>query len=92
MSVIIRAHFDGKTIVPDAKVDLPAGQPLEVELRLVASDENKAAADRTHPASSICVTKLPFFGMWADREDMADSGQWVRKEREKWSSRLTDKD
>ncbi len=33
MSVVIRAHFDGKTIVPDEPVDLPIDQPLEFELR-----------------------------------------------------------
>ncbi len=33
MSVVIRAHFDGKTIVPDEPVDLPVNQPLEFEFR-----------------------------------------------------------
>ena len=33
------------------------------------------------------ISSLPFFGMWADREDMADSTAWVRKERERWSER-----
>lgn len=29
-----------------------------------------------------------FFGMWADREDMADSAAWVRRLREtEWESR-----
>jgi len=29
----LRAHFDGKVIVPDEPVDLPVGAPLEVEVR-----------------------------------------------------------
>ena len=33
--------------------------------------------------------QLPFFGMHADREDMADSVAWVRREREQWNKRLT---
>jgi hypothetical protein len=37
MSVTIRAHFDGKVIVPDEPVDLPVNQPLEVELKPVPS-------------------------------------------------------
>ena len=30
MSQTIRAHFDGRTIVPDEPLDLPAGEELEV--------------------------------------------------------------
>jgi len=33
MAIVIRAHFDGKTIVPDEPVDLPVNQPLEFELK-----------------------------------------------------------
>lgn len=33
MSVVIKAHFDGKTIVPDEPVDLPINEPLEFELK-----------------------------------------------------------
>jgi hypothetical protein len=32
---------------------------------------------------------LPFFGMWADREDMKDSVAWVRRRREQWHQRAT---
>ena len=28
------------------------------------------------------LTDLPFFGMWKDREDMADPAAWVRKIRQ----------
>lgn len=39
MPITIRAHFDGKVIVPDEPIDLPVDQPLEVELKpLVAED------------------------------------------------------
>jgi hypothetical protein len=31
MTVRIKAHFDGKTIVPDEPVDLPVGTPVTVE-------------------------------------------------------------
>ncbi len=34
MSVVIRAHFDGKVIVPDEPVSLPVDRPMEAELRL----------------------------------------------------------
>jgi len=34
MSIRVRAHFDGKVIVPDEPVDLPVGQELEAELHI----------------------------------------------------------
>lgn len=33
---MIRAHFDGKAIVPDEPVDLPVDAPLEVRVQLQA--------------------------------------------------------
>lgn len=48
MAVVIRAHYDGKTIVPDEPVDLPFNEPLEFELRQssaeLAWDQEKAKA------------------------------------------------
>ncbi len=35
---------------------------------------------------------LPFFGMWADREDMKDSAAWVREERASWNQRVKSQD
>lgn len=90
MSVIIRAHFDGKTIVPDSALDLPADQALEVEVHLISPNAKATVAPVADGMPDI--TAMPFFGMWADREDMADSSQWVREEREKWNNRLTGTD
>jgi len=89
MSIIVRAHFDGNTIVPDTAIDLPADQPLEVEIRVLSPVEQ---APKTPALGAFDIASQPFFGMWADREDMRDSAQWVRKEREKWSSRLSGTD
>lgn len=41
MTVTIRAHFDGKVIVPDEPVDLPVDQPLELELKLLESEDTE---------------------------------------------------
>jgi hypothetical protein len=41
MPVTIRAHFDGKVIVPDEPVDLPVNKPLEVELKPIAGTEEE---------------------------------------------------
>lgn len=53
MVVRIKAHFDGKTIVPDEPVDWPAGTPLTVEWAHPAGvapaptvEERLAALDR----------------------------------------------
>lgn len=32
MTTMIRAHFDGKAIVPDEPLELPVGEPLDVLL------------------------------------------------------------
>ena len=37
MSVVIRVHFDGKTIVPDEPVDLPVNEPMEAEFRTLGA-------------------------------------------------------
>ncbi|MBI2844063.1 MAG: hypothetical protein HYX78_11745 [Armatimonadetes bacterium] len=85
MAIIIRAHYDGKAIIPEGRLDLPPDQPLEVEVRVLSPEAAPTEA-------KIPVTSLPFFGMWADREDMKDSVAWVNKERRKWSKRLTRRD
>ena len=38
----IRAHFDGKVIVPDESVDLPVDSPLEVSLTAVPGNGTQA--------------------------------------------------
>lgn len=32
---------------------------------------------------------LPFFGMWAERQEMSDRASWVESERAKWQERAT---
>jgi hypothetical protein len=36
MTRSVKAHFDGKVIVPDQPVELPVGQPLRVHIELAA--------------------------------------------------------
>ena len=84
MSFRVRAHFDGKSIVPNEPLELAENQELEVEVRIISTSRRRRKSKR--PASRI--TSMPFFGMWADREDMRDGATWVRKERERWSERL----
>lgn len=46
----------------------------------------KQHAERTKPKKQLRpLREEPFFGMWKDREDMADPVEWVRKiRREHW--------
>jgi len=44
--VTLKAHFDGKTIVPDEPVDLPVNQPLHV----ILLETSASQANRIGPA------------------------------------------
>ena len=65
MSVIIKAHFDGKTIVLDEPVDLPINEPLEFEFRApktrLSADEIKRrkAAMRRFAARAVKGADIP---------------------------------
>jgi hypothetical protein len=82
MAIIIRGHFDGKAIIPGQPVDLPHDRELEIEIRVLSPR-------RARGRRGSKVTSMPFFGMWADREDMRDSAAWVRKERRRWTTRVS---
>ncbi|MDO8589289.1 MAG: hypothetical protein Q7T82_19880 [Armatimonadota bacterium] len=50
MSLVIRVHYDGKTIVPDEPVDLPINQPMEAELRVPEAKLTPAEIKRRRAA------------------------------------------
>lgn len=76
MSVIIKAHFDGKTIVPDEPVNLPLGTPITAELTVVEpavpADEIKRrlAALRQLEAMAVKGVSIPLEA--SRRENMYD--------------------
>jgi hypothetical protein len=63
MTVRLRAHFDGKVIVPDEEVSLPRDTPLTVHVETQASvqpDRQRAAYHAfLAPAQSRPVPHLP---------------------------------
>jgi hypothetical protein len=65
MSVVIRAHFDGKNIVPEEPVDLPINQSIEVEFRIPEqklSDteiERRLAAVKRFAARAVKGANIP---------------------------------
>lgn len=70
-------------VVLDEPIDLPEGTEVLVHIEPVLRQAGSppTAGDEFH--------YLPFFGMWADRDDVRDSIAWVRRERDKWQERLT---
>ncbi|GBC95161.1 hypothetical protein HRbin16_00948 [bacterium HR16] len=44
MAVVLRARFNGQVIVPDEPLDLPAGTPIEVEVRVVSENDKVSDA------------------------------------------------
>jgi hypothetical protein len=73
----IRAHFDGRVIVPDEKVDLPLNQPLKVQVETTGAP--------TGTASDLANSGL--FGIWADRKDIGDSIEYARRLRKESETR-----
>jgi len=70
MTQTIKAHFDGKTLIPDEPVDLPVNRALTLTVESAIS-----------PADSITGVELArsaFAGLWKDRTDIGDTLEFVR--------------
>ena len=85
MSHVHRGKIKSGTIILSEPVTLPDGTDVVINIEPVEAAE---ASLTTGNASS----SLPFIGIWADRDDISDSGEWVRKERETWQQRLARED
>ena len=63
MAVRIRAHYDGKTFVPDEPVDLKVGEPVAVEAiepKLTAADiRRRRAALRRFASRAVSGLNIP---------------------------------
>lgn len=81
MSVVLRGRVrGGKLVLPDP-LPMPEGAEVVVSIDAVnRAGERQAMSDDEFLA-------LPFFGMWADREDAEDSVALVREMREAWQRR-----
>ncbi|RKU17962.1 hypothetical protein C6503_10165 [Candidatus Poribacteria bacterium] len=87
--IIEEGTISNERIVLSKPLSLPEGTEVRVQIEpvdtAVSDDENQ---DKDSNESED-FANLPCFGMWADREDMRDSVEWLRKEREKWQQRFT---
>jgi hypothetical protein len=83
MTLLEHGRIQGGAIVLSKPLPLPEGTEVSVRIEPVSARDTPAV-----PQEQDQVSSTPFFGMWADREDMADSTVWVRRERERWRDRV----
>ena len=84
MTIVEHGTISNGGIALDKPLPLPDGSKVVVQVEI----ETPAVENQTIPENgSEEFASLPFFGQWADREDMADSAEYVRKERAKWRQR-----
>ena len=83
MAIIKHGVVRGSNITFNEKISLPEGTEVLVHIQPVNGAESPAPS-----SSQEDFMNQPCFGMWSDRQDMADSAGWVRKERQEWNRRL----
>ena len=81
MSVVLRGRVRSGTLELSDPVPIPEGTEVVVSIDTVS------APTEAEPMSEADFLSLPFFGMWADRDEMQDSVAWVREMREGWQRR-----
>ena len=74
MKAFAHGTVQGNEIVIPNGLGLPDGTQVAVTIEPV-----ETGVEGTSPESVEEIAALPFFGMWANREDMADSIAWVRE-------------
>jgi len=85
MPITERGKIQSGAVVLEKPIRLAEG--TEVIVHVETLDQAPETSDTGENSSS-----LPLFGMWADREDLGDSAEWVRKEREQWHRRHQSRD
>ena len=76
----------GSNIILTEPLSLPEGTEVIMQIEPIAAskEEKRETLDE--------FMQQPWFGMWKYRDDMADSSEWVKKEREQWNQRITKED
>lgn len=87
MTWVERGRIRGDAIVLTKPLPLPEGTEVAVRIEAVTPADDRPAA-----AGNGDFTSLAFFGMWSDRQDMADSAGWVRQQRDQWQQRIRRQD
>ena len=83
MAVIIEeGKVSNGRIVLSKPLSLPEGTEVRVQIEPVDPAAVNGGKNQDKDSNeSEDFANQPFFGMWADREDMRDSIAWVRKQR-----------
>jgi hypothetical protein len=81
MELIERGRIEDGQLVLSHPLGLPDGTDVVVRIEPVVTAQPTISTEEE-------FSSLPFLGMWADREDMADAAAWVYRERERWQERV----
>jgi hypothetical protein len=57
MAITIRAHYDGKVIVPEEPVELPINQTLELEVKAQMSTQSDISLEKRRAAFERIVAR-----------------------------------
>lgn len=76
----------GKGVVKNAAIQLSEPLSLPEGTEIVVQIETLAEENSVDPQTKMDNLKMAM-GMWKDRDEFADSANWVRKEREAWGRR-----
>ncbi len=100
MDLFKRGKVHNGTLVFSKPLSLPEGAEVIVRVIPVGNGDECTTADASEELTAVSIGQdetsedeqedllsLPFFGMWADREDMQDSVAWVRRQRSGWNHR-----
>ena len=83
--IIEEGKVNNGHIVLSNPLSLPEGTKVRIQIEPIETDNTQSTTTKENED----FANQPFFGMWADREEMRDSVAWVRKQREKWKERIT---
>ncbi len=82
MVTICKGKIKNGTIVFNEPLTLPEDEEVIVRIETA---EVSALSERAQK-----LMANPFFGMWKDREEMRDSEQWLKEQREHWHCRVSE--
>ncbi|MFM2430983.1 MAG: hypothetical protein RLZZ511_2196 [Cyanobacteriota bacterium] len=92
MRYIVRSSSVEYSMTPDSNaIDIlstltPAHRQQVIDF--ITFLKAKEQADNRQAAVNTAWEDEPFFGLWTDRTDLQDSGQWVRQIRQQQWSRM----
>jgi len=78
----IKAHFDGKVLVPDEPVNLPEGKALVVHVE-EATTAQQPDDSQAGGMTAGELLKSDFVGLWKDRTDIGDTLEFARQLRDR---------